>query len=304
MYKDATGNIRAHFTSLWTTAFYHAIQKSNWLAIAMTGAFSLLLLMLSENSSVAGTWGISKATWLSVCGSVFASFLFLCIQSALSALRGANSDVYRLAYDDLVEKHGVKTVFSQRGSEEVKALYKKLLTSPRRRIWAIGMTNKHFVEQHMSAVVSTLKTHEIDAIIAFWDPATTLAVKHNGGKTRSIIEAQSALEGTPGSRWDDVISTRQRRIVDAMSGQAIRGQLRIVNISLTTSFSCFVIDDDIFFFPFLAHADSTNDPTIHCVATGSIGISLIAHFTKLLEHSEICATAFEQKGATVVVKLK
>ncbi|WP_437304472.1 hypothetical protein [Sorangium sp. So ce388] len=304
MIKMTRQNLRTYFTSLWTATFYHAIRKSNWLAIGVSGAFSLIIFVAAEISPERGVWGISKASWLSVCGGVFASFLFLCIQSALIALSTTNRDVYRAAFDDLVEKHGVKAVFSQRGSDDIKALYKKLLAAPHHRVWAIGMTNKHFVEQHLASLVDTLRKYEIDLVIAFWDPATTLTVKQNGGRSRSIIEAQAALEGSPGSRWDEVISKRQRRIVDAVNGQPIRGEIRIVNISSVTSFSCFVIDDDVFFFPFLAHADSTNDPTIHCAAEGSIGNSIIEHFTKLLRHSDVCATAYRQKGSDVLVDLK
>ncbi|NUQ77827.1 MAG: hypothetical protein HUU21_30190 [Polyangiaceae bacterium] len=298
-----SSNVRSYFASLWTATLYHAIRQSNWIAIAVTGVFSLILFIAAEVSPTEGTWGISKASWLSVCGGVFASFLFLCIQSMLSALKATNRDMYKAAFNELVEKHGIKTVFSQRGSDDVITLYRKLLSSPRRRIWAIGMTNKHFVDQHLESLVHVLTSYQIDLVIAFWDPSTTLIVRQNGGRARSIIEAQSALEGNPGSKWGETIRQRQLRIANAVKDQPIRGDVRIVNVSSVTSFSCFIIDDDLFFFPFLANTDSTNDPTIYCAAEGSVGRSIIDHFTKLLQNSEVCTTTYHQKETTVVVPM-
>jgi len=78
----------------------------------------------------------------------------------------------------------------------------------------------------------------------------------------------------------------------------MKGQWRIANVSCVTNFTCMIVDDDVFFFPFLSGPDSTNNPTVWCSATHGVGRAIVDHIEKLLANSDICCVVQSSQGGS------
>ena len=182
----------------------------------------------------------------------------------------------------------------QRGSTEIVSFYRRVVATARTRIWAIGMTNKHFVEQHLDTVLEVVESRSVDFVLAFWDPES-LVTMSNGGRPWSIVELQSCIEGAAdgSEQWARVVKDREVRVVERVEQLSrLRGTVRILRVTLPTSISCLVVDDSVFFFPFLARADSTNDPAIYRSAEGTVGSALVEHFEGVFEDKRVTKQVF------------
>ncbi|MEU1599334.1 hypothetical protein ABZ468_42675 [Streptomyces sp. NPDC005708] len=273
------------------------IKRARATAIVLTCLISFLLLLVIQLSSSAKILGLSKDTWLNVAGSVFATALFLFIESAVQAVKGVEESVEKNAYREIVEEQGILEVFSQRGDDRVLALYERLISDAESRIWAIGMTNGHFVHQHLQEICARLHRQPLDVVIAFWDPDTTVSRPTAPGSSSAsvnLLSVQSQLEGKHISSDDlkQTVRVRQEQVQEAVDriGTQLAGRVRIVDITHVANFTCLIVDDQVFFFPFLAGPDSTNNPTLRCSAQGQIGRAICRHVEHLLaspEHTRI-----------------
>jgi hypothetical protein len=191
-------------------------------------------------------------------------------------------------YDQMANDHGFKDAFRQRGSSDIVQLYKDIITGARQRVWAFGMSNRNFFDQHESTIISLIQNRTIDVVIAFWNPYAQISVVNAPAsfparKPLGLLETQSRLEDAAGTDWASVIEDRQREFlskVDLLRSR--KGQLRIAYLTIPTNITCLVVDDELFFFPFLAGVDSTSNPTIRCSANTGLGECITSHFQKLL----------------------
>jgi hypothetical protein len=242
----------------------------------------------------------SKNSWLSVTASMFAATLFLFLQSFMNLINSTEDNLYKLKYEEFVETFKLKEIFPQRGSIDIVNLYQKLTKKAEKRIWAIGMTNRHFIDQHKDSITKALQNHNIDIVIAFWNPTSTIESIINGKqKKHNMLDIQYALEDAASSNtnWEDSIKERQRKFKNHIEENSpLKGELRIVDLSHPTNFTCFVIDDELFFFPFLSGPESTNDPTIHCNITDGIGKRIYDHFDRVLNGNFIVDTVYHRKA--------
>ncbi|MFD0735893.1 hypothetical protein [Planotetraspora mira] len=261
-----------------------------------------MLLLLVELSDRNDLFGLSKATWLSVVGSIFAAALFLFIESTVRAINVTEKNVEQELYRRLVHEQGILDVHNQRGDDRVTELYRKLISNAETRIWAIGMTNGHFVIQHLPAICERMVKRPLDVIVAFWDPeASILRPQSYEGSTApiSLLSLQSHLEGKH-IQDDDLTQTVRRRQDQIRSAieplTPLIGHIRIFEIAHVANFTCLVVDDQVFFFPFLAGPDSTNNPTIRCATDGRIGEAILHHLSHLLGSKEHSTVYWEAGG--------
>ena len=199
-------------------------------------------------------------------------------------------------WSDLVDEQGLKNIFTQRGSENAVKTYADLIRNADKRVWAIGMTNRHFLRQHTHTLLEGLKTKDLDVVISFWNPSATLRVpledaSEDAQTERSIIEVQATLEqgASPNTDWANLVAEVELEFIKRLDElPSIAGQVKILHCSHTSNFTCLVIDTDLFFFPFLDGTDSTNDPIIHCQTTRGIGRRIELHLSGLIPRSTFC----------------
>ncbi|MFG2327032.1 hypothetical protein [Streptomyces sp. NPDC048568] len=292
------------FLSVYWRTLRGLIKRARATAIVLTCLISFLLLLAIQISSSAKILGLSKDTWVNVTGSVFAAALFLFIESAVQAVKGVEESVERSTYREMVEEQGILEVFSQRGDDRVLTLYEQLISGAERRVWAIGMTNGHFVHQHLEEICARLRRRPLDVVISFWDPDSVVSgpTTHASSSTPlSLLSLQSQLEGKHISSDDlkQTVRRRQSQIQEAVErlGAHLMGRVRIIDITHVANFTCLIVDDQVFFFPFLAGPDSTNNPTIRCSKEGQIGRAICRHMDHLMgspEHGRV----FWEKGAS------
>jgi hypothetical protein len=266
-------------------------------AMFLTFIVSLLFLFLAEWSSNNGTFNVSKVTLQGVSGSVFAAALFLVLQSVIDALSEAKREVYSTYYKDVADKHGIKELFSQRGGDDVVGQYRHVISRAKNRIWAVGMTNRHFLLQNQDAILDRVSSHKVDVRISFWDPKPSIDID---GQQMSLIGLQATVEA--GSKkvtadWNHVIEERQRSLVQVIeAGGSLRGEVRLLNTRNPAAFTCLIVDDDVFFFPFLAMPESTNHPTIRCDATLGIGKEIATHVKHQFDSDLLTTCVYHRHG--------
>ncbi|HUW10616.1 MAG TPA: hypothetical protein VM537_12865 [Anaerolineae bacterium] len=288
----------------YVLAYWRILRRAlDWhkgLPILLTAGIATLLMTRTQDLDKS-TWGVSSAVWLAVTGSVLASALFGLIQWVISSAAESSQSLLKDSYRGLVEENGIRQVFSQRGDDVVLKVYKELIARAEERVWAIGQTNRHFTDQHKDALAKALDRRGMDVVVAFWNPLTELVTPSHAVGRRCIVEVQSAIERTPGSSegWRNEIAQRQASLAAAFSkAEPMKGQWRIANVSCVTNFTCMIVDDDVFFFPFLSGPDSTNNPTVWCSATHGVGRAIVDHIEKLLANSDICCVVQSSQGGS------
>lgn len=277
------------FVRLYWATLRKIINKSNLMVLVLTGIISYLIFCLGEYSREFSFLSIPKATWVAVTASVLASTLFFCIQSLINYLRDGEICTYKHFYERIIDGFGVKEIYDQRGCSEIKEVYKLQISESTKRIWAFGMTNRHFVDQHFNKIIELITSKDIDVLITYWNPSAYLVDESNGKKSH-ILEIQQKLEGNAAydADWKKSIEKDQARLIERVSKLAgTKGTLRVANITTPSNFSCLIIDDDIFFFPFLAGPESTNDPMLYCSGSVGIGKAIFTHFSKITNDSEV-----------------
>jgi hypothetical protein len=288
-----------YFSLLFWKALRLSIRRSNMVLLVISFIISFLLFKIAENSDATGKFmGLSDESWLSVTASMFAATLFLFLQSFIGLISATEENVYRQKYREYVDTFELRNIFSQRGAPDILAVYESIIRNATKRIWAIGMTNRHVIDQHTDSIVNAIRRHPIDVRIAFWNPASKIQIAHREeDKLASLIDIQCELEdGAAGhANWDSTIKGRQNRLKARVEESgSCEGMIRIINISLPSNFSCLVVDEDLFFFPFLSGPESTNDPIIHCSANGGIGKRVYEHFERIMESGLVSETIYHR----------
>lgn len=283
----------------WVVVTWRMIKIIPYLTIVAMGVLAYLLLAYSEEN---GAFGLSQAAWFATCGSVFASFVFMCLQIITGLLKDATPKSFENIYNDLVADKGLCAVHFQRGSDILIKEYQEKLKNASSRVWAIGITNRHLLNQHLSSIMQLISTKKIDVMIAFWNPETEIVLSPGTNKkTYKAVDFHSLIEHGTQSSYSELIQNQQKNIKDKTDAiKNTQGHIRVLSLSTLTNFTCFIIDDDLYFFPFLARAvESTNDPTIHCSVQTGLGKIIIQHFEQLFTREEASVTFFERKPGGV-----
>jgi len=137
--------------------------------------------------------GLSKETVVRVAGSMFASALFFFLIQLLLALRTAPKEADHAYFAQMNVEHGVKNVFVQRGGKEALSAYEKALQTASHRIWAVGLSNRRFLNHQIDALHAALTRarKHIDVKVVFADPDCRLRI---GTREISILDVQTHLE--------------------------------------------------------------------------------------------------------------
>lgn len=293
------------FSQFFWRIFRVSIKKSEIIALILSAMISFLIFSIVEKYKSGDYWGISIESWRAVASSIFAASLFLFIQWIIDQLKSSENNLYKNKYEEVIDKNGIKHVYYQRGGEKIISIYKELIKNSKKRVWAIGMTNNHFCEQHFKNVLDLMEVRRgdftsgkhIDFIISFWDANICFFDCNKQVSTHNILELQTFIEkgSFPRSSWSKMIGDKQQDLIRKIeSRKKINGNFKIINLSIPTNFTCFIIDDDVFFFPYLSGPDSTTDPTIHCDANKGIGLSIVNHIQKITSTKEVVEVVYQK----------
>jgi len=260
----------------------------------------LLFATIDLYTAGAQIGAFSKESWRSVAGSVLAAAILLIVQELTQLVKGAEDTVYKNIYHDFVENHGLMAIFPQRGDVAAVEAYKISIGQAHLRIWAFGMTNRHFLEQHTEAVIKRLSTvDDIDIRVIFWNPSANIRVSDQNVDERSLLDVQDSIEkqsSTPSS-LSHLVREKQQKLQERVALVVNpRGMMQIVDVAHGANYSCLIVDDAVFFFPFVSGPDSTNNPTIKCCAAAGIGRAIFEHCKILLSHEGVTRVVYERKG--------
>lgn len=294
----AGADMSKFFAQIFWVSLKFLLRKSKIASMFLTCgiSFFILLAVVGRKEPILG---VPKESSLAVAGSLLAAALFLIIQWIISLVETAQSGLYEAKYAELVDKHGLKDVYAQRGGQEAVEAYRSLIRAASCRVWAVGMTNRHFIAQHVDSILKLLsEKSDVQVVIAFWDPRAKLLTPTHTIKERCILDVQHLIEQNAIS-LDTTrvtpIGEREKEFVKRLSEMSeMRGSVEIINVSTVANFTAFLIDNDVFFFPFVSGPDSTNDPTIQCSAVNGIGVRIVEHLENIRKRTDISETVFER----------
>ena len=256
-------------------------MKEIWILLIFLSVFIVITVLIAyiDNTSVI----------LSVLTSIIASIIMLFVYRFFDGKDRINTDIF--------EKFGVKNLYSKKTDAVID--FTNCIKKAKKRVWAIGMTNGAFIREQKDYIADNLKENkELDVKIVYWDDCTKV-IKLNNNK--SIIDIQKALETQMSINCLNDIndSNTMKEIQDSIRqlknkiSVEHQGKVEIGFLSIPSSFSCLLIDDDLYFFPFLCGKESNIAPMIRCDAQKDIGQPIVKHF----EH------IFNQKGIYTQIKL-
>jgi hypothetical protein len=329
--KASSANRDRLYVFLMWKSLRGLITFSSFAIVLLMTIFSVFILVYAESLAADPQhmndkilW-LSKAAWLGICGSIFASTVFWGVQAIIALFSKAKRDTYELTYKLIVEDIGLNTVYMLKGGDEACEQYKKAIARARKRIWAVGMSNRNFSRQHIGTILDLLKRNpSLDVVITFWNPDAYLSIEANS-RTRHGESTRLQSEGRPpgllvtdptvirsgqGSSSADLaglrlpvfvvqamleerapdsakeIRDRQDELKNLIEKERslIQGNLRILSLSMVTYISCMIIDQDVFFFPYLSGDDSNGSPMIYCDSSRGIGEQVAGHIDNILNN--------------------
>jgi len=268
-----------------------AMRASPWLAAIVLILFSTLILVIFEGRDTSfELWFLSKATYMAVAGSLLASALFWILHHVISSLEKARDNVSTEYFQKMHNDWGLVEIFGQRGEPDVQKLYKSLIKKSTKRIWAIGMTNGSCIDQHLALILERCsKVPDIDVKLVYWDPGTKITVRQEPAVAIMEIQARLELKSATSTDWVTKMEAHLEFVTDSIrDAGSLRSVIRIYKLSLVTNISCFIIDEHVFFFPFLARSASNLDPHMHFSSEKGIGELITQHYAAILGNGQSC----------------
>jgi hypothetical protein len=323
--KASSANRDKLYVYLMWRSIRGLITFSSFAIVLLMTIFSVFILVYAESLAADPQrmndkilW-LSKAAWLGICGSIFASTVFWGVQAIIALFSKAKRDSYELTYRLLVEDIGLNTVYMLKGGDQACEEYRKAIGRARKRIWAFGMSNRNFSRQHIGTILDLLKRNpSLDVVIAFWNPDAYLCIEANSKEQHKGVPQRPLAGDSAKGKPDQLLSTipaaapnislpvfvvqamleerapdsakeirdRQNELKELIERESslIQGNLRILNLSMVTYISCMIIDQDVFFFPYLSGDDSNGSPMIYCDSSRGVGEQVAGHIDNILNN--------------------
>lgn len=245
--------------------------------ITISGLIAACVLFVVTRQGADWTFiTLSREVWVAILTSFAASALFALI-AAISSAMALRTHTKESAF--FMEVHDDLGILSGRPHRvDYLQEYQDLIRGAQRRIWALGVSNKAFLNTHRSSLLQKAR-EGVDIVIMFLDPEAQLTIGDAEGLP--LLAAYKTLEGG-GSKGS--VTDIQARLGPLMSSASARALL----VSAPTHFSCLVIDDNVFFFPFTAPSVSSHQPMLHVRADRTIGSAVVGHLKALMDAPQMC----------------
>lgn len=255
----------------------------------------ILTISIQDLPETTTILALDRTSWLSIMTSVAASGTFLVAVEVYRALADRHAREQAARLHRLEVELGIRDVFSSKSDGNIIAAYKVAMANARSRVWAMGLSNNQFLEQHSATLKARRRLHpNLDIRLYFFDPDAT------------VTSAKQAIKSLPLVNLFDFprsIYKSEKRSADAKNFvekvQADSELLARVYAVLSSSyFSLMIIDDDAFFFPYLAAPeDASSHPMLMVNTRGEIGRRLVQHVEQLTANVLLCRSLNAQTGA-------
>lgn len=223
---------------------------------------------------------------LSIVASLSASGAFFLV---VESFRSWNESIISRDADRLKkieETLGIKGVFTSKSQAEAIAEYKKRINDAKSRIWAVGLSNNQFLEQHSAVIKVRKQSHPfLDVRVFFFDPDALVSSVPANLPSHPLINLFDFPKQVYMSekRANDARHFAQRIIADTATGATVHFAL------IPSYFSLMIVDDIAFFFPYLmAPEDASSNPMMMVDTKGEIGSRLVEHVQQLLGNPLLC----------------
>lgn len=223
---------------------------------------------------------------LSVVTSVAASAVFFFVVEALRSYIDRDTVENASRLHRLQNEIGIREVYASKSQREIIAEYKRTIATARYRIWALGLSNNQFVDQHSLAIRHRKHAYPgLDVRVHFFDPDATVcspAITDSDFPLVNIFDFPTHLYRSE-KRKQDAHSFAQRVLADREL------DARVFFVLIPCYFSMMIVDDTAFFFPYLmAPEDASSNPMMMVDTTGEIGARLVDHVAQLSANPLLC----------------
>jgi len=288
-------NLSKHISLL----FWKALGKIQYLPLTVVFILIIVIIVLiiefvnDDNLVFFG----DKDLTLSILSSMLAgAIVFLLIELFTKIYLAGKKESTAIYYDEMFVKNGVEEIFLTRG---INSEYEKRIKKAENRIWAIGMTNGNLIKHQLDNIISRITFVEnIDVVISFWSATSSFTKAYETQKDISIINQQLHIEDKK-TIENKLITNRfeqiKKKYISVRNTKS--GKLKIVEMTLPSNFTCFIIDDDVFFFPFLSAVESTSSPIILCNINRGIGKEIYKHMKYVLSENEVTRVIYNSHNS-------
>lgn len=228
--------------------------------------------------------------WVGVLGSIAASGIFFTVVELLRWPfdEAVGNAFRRVKYFE--QSLGISHVFKQKGDSEAKTDYKKAIAEAKRRVWAFGVSNGEFVNDNFDAIVSAKKRHpKLDVQICFVDPDVEVIDASKNRKSLVYIYDTTKNKNNE-SDQSQRVKENAKRLIHRFSESKVEAKVRY--ISSSGYISGMVIDDFLYFFPYVAvEQDNTTTPYMKIHANSELGTPFISFLEHLIDHPKFSREA-------------
>ena len=250
-------------------------------------AFLILIWILNWAQSLAindRILNINRDIAIGILGSIAASCAFYCIIESFIHFSDTAGRTHLMRLMRFEETYGISDVIPNKSGKDAIDLYTSSIKDAQVRVWAMGISNNQFIDQHLKNIQARkLLKPTLDVKILFFDPESTVS----NGRIK---------KGTPLINLFDfpekIYSSNKRPFNVRDHSEKVKQDPSLASayfVTLPSYFSMLVIDDRVFFFPFLAIAeDAASNPIIVLNAQKNLGSKLVKHFEKLASNALLC----------------
>lgn len=255
-------------------------------SIVLTLATLLVVVGFQDMPESARFLNFERAVLLSITTSMAASGVFFAVVESFRALTDRHSAKISERLKHLERDLGIQDVFSSKSQRETIEKYKLTIASACFRIWAVGLSNNQFLEQH-SAIIKQRRRSKpaLDVRVHFFDPDA------------SVSHALTEIESFPLVNLFDFPRTlyqseKRRTDIRAAASSVLKDQelrARVFYVLVPSYFSLMIVDNTAFFFPYLvAPEDASSNPMFMIDTSGEIGERLVQHVEQLCTNPLLC----------------
>lgn len=255
-------------------------------AVILGLAALLLTVGVQDLPDNARVLNFERPVLLSIMTSVAASAAFFAVIETLRYFSDQKTAAITQRLERFEKELGIRDVFSSKSEREIVRKYKRAVAGARTRVWAVGLSNNQFLEQHSDTIKQQRRAHaNLDVRVHFFDPAATVSNAPAGISSLPLIN----LFDFPTSLYQ---SDKRKSAARAFAARILADtelRARVFFILVPSYFSLMIVDEIAFFFPYLAAPeDASSNPMMMVDTAGEIGIRLVQHVEQLAANPLLC----------------
>lgn len=243
-----------------------------------------ILLWVQSLGQGARVWGLNRDVAIGVLASVAASCAFYAVLETGIHISDSSGRAELTRLSRFEDQYGISDALLNKSGDNAIELYRKSIQEAKIRVWAMGISNNQFIDQHWTNIKARkLQEPLLNVTVLFFDPESTVS-RIGIQEGTPLINLFDFPEATYNS---DKRASNVHKHSREIALDSIRPSVYLV--TLPSYFSMMVVDDRVFFFPFLAIAeDAASHPILVLDANKNLGERLVKHFIQLTRNTLLC----------------